>query len=577
MSTSLWHKPVALPAPEIEHAPEPEPKPVATTPRRSDLAALLQPWRATRVVVRLERPRFSELSMAILAFLLIFGGLCAWQASRLELGTIDEGIILDGAQRMVSGQRPYVDFFGYMSPGSFWIQAAVFRLFGVSMWTARLPVLFDAALQCVLVFWLARALLKRRAAFVCAAIFLWLEIWDLRRLTAWHWFDSSTFALAAICCAWQARRGSPMRWLLASGALLGAAVVCTPSLIVLAVPLLAWMGWDATVRRGIPAWIGGALAVCSAAAAALWTQGVLAACLNQMVWLWRNYSRINMVPYGVVNGGYAELLRAGNSVETVVHGFAVFWILMPAVLPLLAVAWGAWSILRPSADTRRVSVLVLLAGSVLALLASTGPRPDITHLAYIMGIPFVLSFTAVATMRKQRLQGLVVILFCLAAMISLPAFASTATDQPVSTPVGRVRVSAAQKKAVCALLASVPPRDTIYVHPYLPLMYFLTQARNPTRYSYLQPGMMTEKEAADTLGALESHPPDWVLYLHLEPKSYLRVFPAADPRRVTWPQIEDWISSHYSATDVSVDGYRLMRKTEGEADRSKIAGIVSAH
>ena len=45
-----------------------------------------------------------------------------------------------------------------MSPGSYWLQALVFRLLGVSLWTGRLIVIFDFALQCALVFWLAAQL-----------------------------------------------------------------------------------------------------------------------------------------------------------------------------------------------------------------------------------------------------------------------------------------------------------------------------------------------------------------------------------------------------------------------------------
>jgi len=576
MTATLWHKPIALPG-LIEPPPDAAPETVPAIARRSDAAAMLQPWRAKRVVVRLSRPRFSELSAAVLAFVLIFAGLSAWQASRLELGTLDEGIILDAAQRIVSGQRPYVDFFGYMSPGSYWIQAGVFRVFGISMWTARVPVLFDGALQCVLVYWLLRALLKRRAAIVGATIFLWLEIWDLRMLTAQHRFDSATFALAAICCAWQGRSSrNTSRWLLASGMLFGAAAICTPALVLLAIPLLAWLAWDKAMRKGIPAWMAGAAGIVAAAAAALWSEGALAACIQQMVWLWRNYSGVNVVRYGAVNGGFAELLHGATRTESFIRDLAAFWILIPAAVPLIAVAWAAWSILQRWSDARRVSMLVLLAACVIALLASTAPRPDVTHLGYVMAVPFVLTFAAIASMRKRVPQGLILAIFTLAAVISVPAWAAAVTERPLSTPVGRVRVSGAQRQAVTALLTAVRPGDSIFVHPYLPLLYFLTQAHNPTRYSYLAPGMMTEKEAADALDALQNHPPDWVLFLRVEPESYLRVFPSADPQRVRYPGIEQWIAAHYQPTDVSLDGYRLMRKTDGDADRTKLASVVPA-
>src|SRR5581483_9404242 len=187
--------------------------------------------------VRIHKFRVSEVDAAPLSFGALFILLCLWHASRLVLGTLDEGIILDASQRMAQGQRLYVDFFGYMSPGSYWIQELFFRMFGVSLWAARIPALLDATVQCYLVFWLARMLVKRQAAFICAAIYLLLEIQDVRMLTAQHRFDSASLALGAICCAWRARAGNPRYWLLASGALTAAAALCTPSVALLAVPL----------------------------------------------------------------------------------------------------------------------------------------------------------------------------------------------------------------------------------------------------------------------------------------------------------------------------------------------------
>ena len=69
----------------------------------------------------------------VLVFLFVAALLCLIHGNRFVL-TNDEGILLEPAQRLSAGARPYVDFFGYMSPGSYWIQAALFRLFGLSLW-----------------------------------------------------------------------------------------------------------------------------------------------------------------------------------------------------------------------------------------------------------------------------------------------------------------------------------------------------------------------------------------------------------------------------------------------------------
>src|SRR5579872_2195665 len=98
--------------------------------------------------------RTEPFRIAAAIFLSVAAVVLAVHGNRVVV-TNDEGILLDAAQRVALGERPYVDFWAYMSPGSYWLQAAVFRLFGVSLLTGRLIVIFDFSVQCALVFWLA--------------------------------------------------------------------------------------------------------------------------------------------------------------------------------------------------------------------------------------------------------------------------------------------------------------------------------------------------------------------------------------------------------------------------------------
>src|SRR5256885_8222053 len=95
---------------------------------------------------------------AVLIFCGMFCLLMVLFGNRLVLSTADEGIYLEGAQRLLQGQKLYVDFFGYMSPGSYWAQALSFRLFGVTMTAGRIPVLIYFSINCALLYWLAARL-----------------------------------------------------------------------------------------------------------------------------------------------------------------------------------------------------------------------------------------------------------------------------------------------------------------------------------------------------------------------------------------------------------------------------------
>src|ERR1700741_5207936 len=79
---------------------------------------------------------FVECITPFLVFLISLVYLCAFlRYSSLEP---DEGILLQGGQRILDGQVPYRDFFSFYTPGAFYLIAALFKVFGDSFVAARL-------------------------------------------------------------------------------------------------------------------------------------------------------------------------------------------------------------------------------------------------------------------------------------------------------------------------------------------------------------------------------------------------------------------------------------------------------
>src|SRR5258708_3713909 len=91
-----------------------------------------------------------------LAYLLIF---CRY--SSLEP---DEGIVLTGAERILCGEVPYRDFFSFYTPGSFYLIAFLFRVFGDSFAVARTSLALAGAGCSVITYVLARRACSRSAA-----------------------------------------------------------------------------------------------------------------------------------------------------------------------------------------------------------------------------------------------------------------------------------------------------------------------------------------------------------------------------------------------------------------------------
>jgi 4-amino-4-deoxy-L-arabinose transferase-like glycosyltransferase len=469
--------------------------------------------------------------------------------NRLILGTNDEGIYLDAAERILHGQKPYVDFFGVMTPGSFWIQALGFRLLGVTQIAGRAPVILFIALECALVYWLVERYASRGAAIVTSLFFLAFQTADPSMVTATHRWDSGALALASIAVCVAAQSVERRRWLLASGILIVCAALATPSVAMVGVVTLAWLAWPAGQRARAGWYLLGLSMALTVAGIALGLNGMLSALLRQLVWLSRNYSAVNVMHYGAIIGGYGALFQGASVWELPVQFCAVFCLALPAVLPIVAIVGGL----------RRVSPYLLL--SVVALVASTYPRSDVAHLAYISALPYAVVGIFIYRWVPVRPRAWLVIFAGVWAAVFALQGQLPGRLVPLDTPVGNVRASAAEAPAVRELLSRVQPGQSLFVYPYRPLFYFLTQTENPTRYSYLQAGLMTNEDVGIALAELEARPPEWVLYMELNQAEFERVFPAGERFDSHYPQLESWIKANYRPTGFSpVGGYVLLRR-----------------
>src|SRR5579863_538242 len=432
-----------------------------------------------------------EMRPAVVVFLAAAALLLLLDGNRFVL-TNDEGILLEPARQMAAGARPYVDFFGYMSPGSYWLQAALFRLLGVSLWVARIPVIFGLSLQCALLFWLTARLASCLAALAAVLVFFGFQIADPSFLTAQHRWDSSTLALAGLCLA-VAFTEKRSRWVLAaSGGLLAMAAWCTPSVALAGIAQAVWLAAARERRKALIPFTAGVLAVTAAAVAWLALTGTLPAFLHQMLWLQRNYAEVNVMPYGSVIGGYGRLLADAAGLEKFLRLIFVVCLALPAIMPpLAALLWGLlfWQKkVRPESK----SAIQLLLLATVALIASTFPRADLFHLGFVAALPYVLAAAALAQFLSLRAGAIVAFtLIPLAALFALNNVTSSWNARAVSSPVGTIRVAPDLEPDMEKLLAQVHPGQALFVYPYSPIQYFVTQARNPTRFSYLAPGMMT--------------------------------------------------------------------------------------
>ena len=499
---------------------------------------------------------------------LIFAGVAAalilLHGNRLVFSN-DEGIILDAAVRMLHGEKLYRDFFGYMSPGSYWVQECAFRLFGVSLRSGRLIVILDFALECALVFWITSRLAGCKAALSTVALFFAFQASTPELLTAQHRMDSAAISLASIALCLEGRRHAKSWWWVASGAAITAAAICTPSLALFAPVTLLWLTAQRSLRRFLVPYGTGIFAGVAVILAALWAGGLLIPFVEQMAWLRRNYSAVNVMPYGTLIGGYWKPLEGASGLGWVIRCILLFCLALPAVLPIVALAgwmivWVGRPLERPSAAEHAIPYLL---GCVVVYTVTAFPRADVMHLEFVAPLSYVLVAALIARhLPRQAAAGLFLFFSVWAGMFLAHQATECRAEVPVHSPVGDLRASAADAASLERLLQLTPPGDSLYVHPYMPLLYFLTQSVNPTRFSYLAPGLMTSCEERAALADLRAKPPARILYLPLARGEFLRVFPNAGQLDHRFRALEAWMLHDYTPQPVSIAGYRLYSRIE---------------
>jgi hypothetical protein len=158
---------------------------------------------------------------------------------------------------------------------------------------------------------------------------------------------------------------------------------------------------------------------------------------------------------------------------------------------------------------------------------------------------------------RERLALATVMLMVAAGDFGLAVY-QRVTEPALETRVGVIHGKPEEVAVLRIIQSQVKPNETVFVFPYWPIFYFTTGARNPTRYSYLQPGMFPKEDEDEVLRTLTAHPADVVVYRRVAPESYLHIWPSSDPKRLSMPEIEGFFRERYGV--VAQEGkFQVMR------------------
>jgi len=478
----------------------------------------------------------------------------------------DEGIVLQGAQRILQGQVLYRDFFSFFTPGSYYWMALLFKIFGSSILVGRAALIVYGGLFSVLTYLLARRVCSRWSALL-AAYFVTLTCLPYRFLVLHNW-DSTLWAYLALYGAVLWLERGHWGWALATGSFTALTFLFEQSKGA-GLLLGLGVGFSVIVWRGrFRSWLG-PRQLTGLAAGLGWpwvvtlSYFVMKHSLREMLtdWVWPlfHYSVANKLPYGYLvtsTPDGAELL-AGSWPFRLIMLIVMGPCLLLPVVPLLALGILAWLALKRSRSEHRsgkwtygVLVSATLAGLLLATFLTK--RPDFTHLNYLaplfyLVVAWVLDGLNVPSHLWRSLKPLLV----LGIFLSFTAFGMAMLWGPLGarhtfrTARGTIRTGDPDF-ALEYVQAHVTPGEKILVYPYQPLYYYLTATFSPTRFDFLQPGMHTPDQFQ---GATREVLADRTRVVLLEtsfrekcsvgwPNTPPQVIAARDP-------VEDYIFAHY--------------------------------
>ncbi len=508
----------------------------------------------------------SELAIAAGIFILSFTYLCVFR--RFTMMEPDEGILLQGAQRILQGQILYRDFFSFFTPGSYYLLAFLFKLFGSSFLVARTALVFVGAVYSVFTYLVARRVCSRSSSLFAAAVVTATTL--PYRFFVLHNWDSTLWACLALYCSLRLIDRASWKWSFAAGTFASLTFLFEQSKgaglilgLVTGFMIIRFLKLRALSDYHLSASLVGFALPFIITVVYFGSRHSLREMIADWTWPLAHYSTANRVTYGYQ--GWSEATRhalfaSGPWLARVFYAITFSPALWIPLLPLLAIALLIYWIgrTRRSNEQSPKSVYYILTCASLGglLLSIVLVRADIIHFIYLQpGCCLVLAWVVDGRdipgewFRKARLF-LVVCFAVSLGMFSLPLLMRAArAPYEISTRRGRVKMTA--KNAVLDYVqVRVKPGETVFVYPYLPLYYFLTNTQNPTRYEYFQLGMNTAEQANEILADLKSKRPGTVLFESSFPLKIPTSWPGTPLREVANDPISDYILEQYKTCKV---------------------------
>jgi 4-amino-4-deoxy-L-arabinose transferase-like glycosyltransferase len=499
----------------------------------------------------------------------------------------DEGIVLQGADRILRGEVPYRDFFSFYTPGSFYLVAALFKVFGNSFLVARTSIAVVGAGCSVITYLLSRRVCSRKIALLAAAFTMTNSV-AYRFLVLHNWY-STFFACLTIFAAVKLLESEKPGWGLATGSLAALTILIEQSKgaglclgLVVGFLILVGLGGRLYIHfRGLMVLAVGFLWPWIGTFSYFTSRHAVKIMLQDWSWPLLHYTRANHVPYGYQNWtaeAREAILHSGPMWVRIVKYIAVSPGFIVPLLPLVGlVCLAYWSrrIWKNKKDTSANSDYYVLVSAALSglLLSIVVVRADIAHVMDLAPLWYVVLAWVLGTRNFQstllkKLRPALIVYFCVSfGLMSLALILNiNGTENRIQTRRGVVMTSG-KDTVLDYVQAHLPAGAGFLVYPYLPLYNYLTETHSPARLDFFQAGMNTTVQARGIIADLKSKKINAVLFEPGFPEKFATSWPETPLRDVANDPVADFIIRNYRvcAALITPQGWRfqfMVRKEE---------------
>ncbi|MFM2449117.1 MAG: hypothetical protein RIS44_1567 [Pseudomonadota bacterium] len=466
------------------------------------------------------------------------------------INVLDEGFVAALSLRVLQGEVPYTDFFTLLMPGVFLLHAGLYGLFGPSLWIGRWVLLLIGIAIPVLVYLIGRHRLAPLPCLVAAMLnLLWgPTAWEYLNHANYNWL-AHLWGLVALwgCCrlialdtleAGQVEKKTSRRshWL-GIGLALGLSILFKQTIGAYAFFAIAIFSFAYERGRArFQAWSCLGLGTCLIHVPVLmWLglKGALPAMLAHILHIpLTEFAQTAAVPYPSLWPIWPQFPSLDHQVGTQFLG------LIPLAYPVVSL-WCLfeWWCSKPTAQSatrrthQRTFEALIVLYSVFMFLGNF-PRSDFGHLLYNMATGYLVFILLIehlfkATMHALGRSSAVLGLCCLVLLLARPAleyplrltlWTLNTRNTPLDNPRAGVTLSvqeAATLNEVLATLTQIKSRgEEVFVLPHAPMLFFLGDLRNPTRYDVLMQGNYAPGTMQEVMSILNQRQVPWVVLRH---------------------------------------------------------------